>query len=111
MRYCCIIFFVAGIILYACNGGKNKHEKRDTTINMVTSFNNLFLDRTQLQQFLTAHAEFKNYEKQFVDFYRRRNYEYAWFDSSGLGEQAGNFINLLNNTISYLQDSSLYNKR
>ncbi|HXL57986.1 MAG TPA: L,D-transpeptidase family protein [Chitinophagaceae bacterium] len=111
MSYRFSIFILAWFLLYACNSGQKSDVKRHTTINMVTSFNNLFLDSPKLQQFLHANIQFKNYEKQFEDFYKERNYEYAWFDSSGPGEQANNFINLLNNTISNLQDSSLYNRQ
>ncbi|MEP7317385.1 MAG: L,D-transpeptidase family protein [Panacibacter sp.] len=97
------------VLLNACNSGENGKADRDTSINVVTSFNNLFLDSVQLEQFLQKNATFKSHEKQFLDFYKQRNYEYAWFDKTGLGEQAGNFINLLNNTINNQQDSSLYN--
>lgn len=82
---------------------------RDTSINQKSSFNNLFLDSVQLENFLNTHAEFKIYEEQYLDFYDQRNYEYAWFDANGLAEQSHNFINLLNNTIGELEDSSLYN--
>ncbi len=109
MNYRFLIFLFIWFLFYACNNSHETKVARDTTINIVTSFNNLFLDSSQLQQFLVDNKQFKNYEKQFEDFYKQRNYEYAWFDSSGPGEQASNFINLLNNTISKLQDSSLYN--
>src|SRR5206468_9612152 len=95
----------------ACHSNQNANVERDTSVTIATSFNNFFLDSAQLKNFLSAHAEFKNYKRQFIDFYKERNYEYAWFDSSGLGEQAGNFINMLNNTISNFEDSSLYNKK
>lgn len=105
-----LIWIITFFTLCACNGISDGGVKRDTSVTIVTSFNNLFLDSLQLKKFLTAHEEFENYKNQFRDFYKERNYEYAWFDSSGLGEQAANFINLLNNTITNLQDSNLYNK-
>ena len=100
----CLLF-----ILYSCNNKKHKTINRDITINKTTSFNNLFFDSIQIEDFLNDHAAFKNFEEQYLDFYKQRNYEYAWFDSSGLAEQAHNFINLLNNTAGELQDSSLIN--
>jgi len=112
MKYC--FFLIAAAIIsffYSCNRSKRSNVQRDTTVNLRTSFNNLFLDSVQLEKFLSGHDEYKNYRKQFSDFYKARNYEYAWFDTSGIGEQAGNFINLLNNTISDLEDSSFYNKK
>src|SRR6476620_7653054 len=112
MMYRFLIFIFTAFLLYACNSSHQQSVvKRDTTINILTSFNNLFLDSVRLQQFLHGNNQFKNYKKQFEDFYRQRNYEYAWFDSSGPGEQASHFINLLNNTITNLRDSSLYNRQ
>jgi hypothetical protein len=107
-----IILSVLLLLCYAC--GNNPHIKnveRDTTINETTSFNNLFLDSNTLHQFFVTNPKYGKYEKQFDDFYRERNYEYAWFDSSGMGEQARGFINLLSSTMTTMQDSSLYNSR
>jgi len=101
---------IISCIIYACHNKKLKIVKRDTTINTATSFNNLFLDSTRLEVFLGTHPEFKPFEQQYLDFYKHRNYEYAWFDTSGIAEQSNNFINLLNSTINELHDSSLYNK-
>jgi murein L,D-transpeptidase YcbB/YkuD len=106
-----LVFFVCSVCVIACNNKRGNNVERDTSVTIVTSFNNLFLDSAQLKKFLSTHDEYKNYKKQFADFYRERNYEYAWFDSSGLGEQAANFINLLNNTISNFEDSNFYNKK
>jgi murein L,D-transpeptidase YcbB/YkuD len=98
------------IIFWSCKIGKQKKEViRDTTITEKTSFNNLFLDSTTIEKFVSEHEIFTSYKEQFIDFYKQRNYEYAWFDTSGITEQSAHFINLLNNAITTLQDSSLYN--
>ncbi|HNP21632.1 MAG TPA: L,D-transpeptidase family protein [Panacibacter sp.] len=96
-------------ILCACTSGNNYDVNRDTSVNSLTSFNNLFLDSSKLEQFLGEHPEYRSYEEQFIAFYKQRNYEFAWFDSTGLGEQAGNFINLLNENMTNLGDSSMNN--
>jgi murein L,D-transpeptidase YcbB/YkuD len=111
MNYRTALIFFVTVFINACNSNSGGNVERDTSVTVVTSFNNFFLDSAQLKKFLSSHDEYKNYKKQFVDFYKERNYEYAWFDSSGLGEQAGNFINLLNNTINSYEDSSFYNKK
>ncbi|MDE3145339.1 MAG: L,D-transpeptidase family protein [Bacteroidota bacterium] len=105
------LFFLFGLIIIwtACKNGHGKIINRDTSITKKTSFNNLFLDSIQVEDFLNGQPEFKKFEQQYFDFYKQRNYEYAWFDTSGLAEQSHNFINLLNSTISDLEDSSLYN--
>lgn len=99
------------VFLLACGNGKNKEVQRDTSITVLTSFNNLFLDSASLTNFLTTQPTLQPYTEQFFNFYKERNYEYAWFDTSGLGEQAHNFLNLLNTTIYELHDSSLYDEK
>lgn len=103
------------IVVIACNSEEKKREKvevvQDTSITPTTSFNNLFLDSNKINDFLEKHPEFSQYKEQFSDFYKQRNYEYAWFDTSGLAEQASNFMNLLSTSIIEFKDSSLYNKK
>ncbi len=104
-----ILLFISIIFWAACSylQGDKKIE-RDTSINERTSFNNIFFDSTAIDNFLNRETELKTYADQFQDFYLARNYTYAWFDSSGLAEQAHNFMNLLSNSIAQLNDSSLY---
>ncbi|BAV10146.1 L,D-transpeptidase catalytic domain [Filimonas lacunae] len=110
--YPCVAAVLACACIWACkNKTRKKEVVRDTTINTRTSFNNLFLDSTRIQNFLDKDTVFKPYGAQFSDFYKHRNYEYAWFDSTGLGEQAGNFLNLLSSTVEELKDSTLYSKK
>lgn len=97
-----LILFISCIIIYSitsCGGNNPKHKKAviDTTITQETSYNNMFLDSNAIDAFVNADTSYKPFEKDFIDFYRQRNFEFAWFDTSGLIEQAVNFINLLGN--------------
>lgn len=109
------VYLFTGLLLVigwcSCHSrhSKNKNVVADTTITSETSFNDLFLDSAQLHQFVNSDTAFKQYEEQYIAFYKQRNYEYAWFDSSGLAEQAHNFMNLVAGTASELQDSSIIN--
>lgn len=99
-------------LLTGCNLIQQKKPSavtRDTTITETTSFNTIFLDSAVVDRFIEDHITYINFKEQFFDFYKERNFEYAWFDSTGITEQANHFINLLNNSILTLQDSSLYN--
>lgn len=104
------ILLFAGICMIAACSYLEEEKKvvRDTSINERTSFNNIFFDSTAIEEFLSKESTLKSFEEQVLDFYHARNYEYAWFDSSGLAEQAHNFMSLLSNTIAQLNDSSLY---
>ena len=59
---------------------------------------------------MQSHPEYQKFQQQYSDFYKQRNFECAWFDSSGITEQAYNFMNLLGNAVNIYNDSSLYNK-
>ena len=101
-----------GILIYSCDLNKKNHQKVETdkSITRQTSFNNLFIDSNKINSFIASHPQYKKFQKQYSDFYKQRNYESAWFDSSGITEQANNFLNLLNNAVNTYNDSSLYSK-
>ncbi len=106
-----LLLIVCTFLLFlACKNKKiRKPVVQDASITLKTSYNNLFLDSALLENFVSTHNDFKNFRTQFFDFYKQRNYQFAWFDTSGLVEQANNFYNLQNGYISDIQDSSLYN--
>jgi murein L,D-transpeptidase YcbB/YkuD len=113
MKKLFIIFIsLLAVGFFGCKNSKRqkRNVQRDLSINNNTSFNNLFFDSVQIEKFVQEHTEYKPYEEQFLDFYKERNYQYAWFDNKGIAEQSFNFLNLLNSTLSQLQDSSLYNQ-
>jgi L,D-transpeptidase YcbB len=58
---------------------------------------NLHIDSTSLGSFFKKYSQFGNYESDVKKFYAYRNFLYAWYDDSGLNEQASNLLNLLNN--------------
>ncbi|MFY8007390.1 MAG: L,D-transpeptidase family protein [Sediminibacterium sp.] len=103
-----IPFFFSQCTLFS---GDRLPVTRDTTITPASSFNNLFFDSSQISDFLAKETRYAAFAEQFMDFYKERNFQYAWIDSSGLSEQALNFINLENNYIQDMDDSSLHNPR
>lgn len=111
LRYCLLLLLP--LFTQQCSMLSSEREPviRDTTITPVSSFNNLFFDSTQIPTFLANQARYTEFENQYMDFYSGRNFQYAWFDSSGLSEQALNFMNLQDNYIQEMLDSSLHNER
>lgn len=107
-----LLVFIAAFFLTACEWIKgNKFSvQRDLSINTLTSFNNLFLDSSSIDKFIALHPEFSGFLEEYKAFYLHRNFEYAWFDSAGLSEQAHNFYNLQSNYISSMSDSSIYSR-
>ncbi|QES89048.1 L,D-transpeptidase family protein [Rhizosphaericola mali] len=84
---------------------------QDTSITEKTSFNNIFIDSNLIKQYVASDKALSRFQEPFLNFYKERNFESAWFDSTGLIEQAGNFISLINNYMEQNHDSSLYDKR
>lgn len=106
------VFAILFIIPYSCkNLNEEKEIEVDESITNKTSFNNVFIDSTIINHFLSAHPEYQKFNQQYSDFYKLRNYQCAWFDSSGMGEQAFNFMNLLASAVDTYNDSSLFNKK
>jgi murein L,D-transpeptidase YcbB/YkuD len=79
---------------------------RNTTINAGNAYNNLFLDTSAIEKFITQQKLNDTIANRLRSFYNTRNFEYAWFDSNGLNEQAYGFRSLYD----YSVDTSENNK-
>jgi len=99
------------LLLNSCGNGNPDEGPivRDTTITAVNAYNNLFFDSLKLEEAITADSNLAAFGEPLRRFYAGRNYQYAWFDTSGLAEQAVNFRNMWNAYAVNQQDSSLLN--
>ena len=110
-------------ILFSCNnnnasvtennGGEvvksekeKKISKRDFSINVSNGYNNIFFDSLALVKFIETNQIPDTLSRRMISFYNTRNYQYAWFSSDGLTEQARGFWNMYNYYMSYSTDSS-----
>ena len=95
-------------IFISCNGfndsdddsGKSEKEKkitkRDYSINASNAYNGIFLDSMNLEKFIADKNISDSVSRRMRSFYNARNYQFAWFSSDGLTEQALGFWNLYN---------------
>ncbi len=67
---------------------------RDYSINTSNAYNDLFLDSLAFEKFVAKNVIEDSILLNMRDFYNLRNYEFAWFDSKGLTEQALGFRSL-----------------
>ncbi len=105
-----LFLFVSALFLFACKSKRKRGSgSTDNSITQKTSFNDLFFDSVYIDQFIEQNPQYEVYSEQLDDFYRHRNFEFAWFDKKGLSEQSRNFINLQTNHINELQDTTLAN--
>jgi murein L,D-transpeptidase YcbB/YkuD len=104
------------LILAACNdeaqqeGGLTRKDKiltpRNLSINRANAYSDLFLDSTAMEAFIREQQLNDTITTGLRNFYNARNYQYAWFASDGLTEQALAFRNLYD----YTKDSGTTHK-
>lgn len=110
------IAFVA-ITVTACidesgqgRGGTTSKEKdllpRDISITKANAYSDLFLDSMAVEGFIAEQKLNDTASTGMRNFYNARNYQYAWFASDGLTEQALAFRNLYD----YTKDSGTTRK-
>jgi len=118
------IFFAFGIsvLLFSCGGVTvdntekiTKEEKNvsaiDSSISKDNSYSDLFLDSAAIRNFITQNKVPDSISRRLRSFYNARNYQFAWFSSDGLTEQARGFWNLHDYVTTYDNDSSLKDKK
>lgn len=111
MKVSYLILFPLLIILNSCsnNNATVINVPVDTTITPVNAITDLFVDSVELENFINDQQLTEQEAALINNFYKSRNYQYAWFTSSGVAQQAYAFWNLHNHFISYTRDSLLHN--
>jgi hypothetical protein len=118
------ILFIAAIcsLFFSCtdtdetNTTKTEKEEknvseRDASITKANSYSDLFLDSAALGNFIKQNKIGDSIARRLRSFYNTRNYQFAWFTSNGLTEQARGFWNLHDYVTTYDTDSSLKDKK
>ena len=94
--------------------GLSKTEKkisaRNISIDKTNSYSDLFLDSADVENFIAEKKPNDSFAYRIRSFYSSRNYQFAWFSSNGLTEQARGFWNLHDYVTTYDADSSLKDK-
>jgi murein L,D-transpeptidase YcbB/YkuD len=117
------IFFpyIVCLFLLACHSNSNKAQestnektepekkisKRDRSITAANAYNDLFFDSSALVNFIAINKIPDSIARRMTSFYNTRNYQYAWFSSNGMTEQARGFWNMHNYQTTYGHDSAL----
>ena len=88
-----------------------KVTNRDFSVTAENAYNDMFLDSLVMERYIVnKKLGDKKIARRIRSFYNARNYQYAWFSSAGVTEQARFFWNQYDYAVSYLKDSSLANK-
>jgi L,D-transpeptidase YcbB len=94
-----------------CNKKENKAVIVDESIYSSQNFTDLVLDSTVVVNFLYKSSETDSIKNQVSDFYIRRNFQFAWFNSKGLTIAATNFYSQLETFKVDFEDNSLKNSQ
>ncbi|MEY4660531.1 MAG: hypothetical protein RLZZ42_483 [Bacteroidota bacterium] len=106
------LFVFASIAVFSCKEGKshfsNGVNSTDTLPLMVaagkfSTQTQKYLDSSQLAFFFKKYKEFLPYRDVVSRFYRKRNWQLAWFDSTGRVEQ----VVILYNTILSMEENGI----
>ena len=89
---------------------EKKISKRDYSITRSNSYSDLFMDSTAVYNFIREKKISNTIARRMRSFYNARNFQYAWFSTNGLTEQARGFWNLHDYHTTYFQDSALHSK-
>ncbi|SFM97514.1 L,D-transpeptidase catalytic domain [Chitinophaga sp. YR627] len=105
--------FIIAAFSYSCETSTRRTEKeaivitpRNTEITAANAYNNLFLDTSDVNKFITTQKLNDTLAARLRSFYNARNFQFAWFDNTGLNEQAYGFRSLYD----YSVDTSEGNK-
>jgi murein L,D-transpeptidase YcbB/YkuD len=113
---------IVGSLFVSCNaqegGSENdgnpkqekKISKRDRSITKANSYSDLFIDSMVVEKFITEKKIPDSLSRRIRSFYNTRNYQFAWFTSKGLTEQARGFWNLHDYHTTYNHDTALHSK-
>jgi len=106
------LFFLSCSDSSGDNGKKeeNNISKRVVNITPANSYSSLFLDSLAMEKFIVEKKIPDSLSRRIRSFYNTRNYQFAWFSSDGLTEQARGFWNLHDYVTTYSTDSSLKDK-
>ena len=73
---------------------EKKISARNISIDKTNSYSDLFLDSAAVENFIAEKKADDSIAFRIRSFYSSRNYQFAWFSSNGLTEQARGFWNL-----------------
>jgi murein L,D-transpeptidase YcbB/YkuD len=111
-----VLIAVAAFLVTACDNGPRQGGDtakgnsdllpRDLSITRANAYSDLFLDSLTMESFIAEQKLNDTASTGMRNFYNARNYQYAWFASDGLTEQALAFRNLYD----YTKDSGTTRK-
>jgi murein L,D-transpeptidase YcbB/YkuD len=97
------------LILISCNNQPTKPIDNERTVNstLKVSYSTLLLDSAKLEGFIKEQRIGDSTATQLREFYKSRDYQFAWFTKDGIAEHTHLFWNLHNSYINTFADTAL----
>jgi L,D-transpeptidase YcbB len=110
-----LLILITAFLFISCNTKQKPAEaghsqKPDLSVSKTNAYNNIFFDSSKLSAFCQSNNIDATLVAEINNFYFSRNFQFAWFNSNGLNEQARSLWNLLTYSKTLTKDTSLYNK-
>lgn len=102
----CFIFLMAN-----CSKKETTKSAPSEGIYSIQNFSDLVLDSTFIVAFLKTNNASDSIKAQVNEFYKRRDFQFAWFNKDGITDAVSIFQNKLQNYNSDFADSSLNDSR
>jgi murein L,D-transpeptidase YcbB/YkuD len=98
-----IIIFILG-----CNNSKKSEEDvfAKTGIYSTQNYTELVLTESDITQFFMSYPENEVVMNEVTQYYKNRNYQYAWFNKDGMTQAIPNFQNQLQNYSNDFDDNN-----
>ncbi|MEO9003365.1 MAG: L,D-transpeptidase family protein [Ginsengibacter sp.] len=110
-----LMVLLAIIAITSCNNSSTTKKsilvKTDTTITKTNAYSSLDLDSMILENYILKNHLQSTMAEEMRNFYKNRNYHFAWFSMAGLTEQARTFYNLHHTYVMADMDTSEYDKK
>lgn len=109
-------FYIGIFLVLSCNDAISEGRAEAALAPVIrsvadTSFTDLHLDSTALQDFAEVRDLQKNVEEDMLTFYRNRDFQFAWITGTGLHEKTQVFWELHNQYLMYTEDSTFYDRK
>lgn len=108
------VFFIIGIsFIISCSENANRNEANNhTEIDTSGSFRlhltDFFTDSSGIDSFISRHPECYSDSGLLIEFYKRRNFRFAWINKDGIIEHSAHLINLISgSTRTAMMDTSI----
>lgn len=111
----CLLLGIIFAFFMGCKNSSSRDKNlpviRDTTITETTAYSSLDLDSIILENYISTNDLASSMAEKMRNFYKNRNYHFAWFSPDGLTEQARAFYNLHNTYVRAAIDTSGYDEQ